>query len=88
MNIYYLKKFRKEARKEWRVRYSNKVYQVQKRMPIKVGGYIWGIEYKADFEYIAIELLKRERRKMVLKEVDKERVKRLEDEVNKRFLNL
>ena len=87
MNIYYLKKFRKEARKEWRVRYSNKVYQVQKRMPIKVG-YIWGVEYKADFECVAIELLKRERRKMVLKEVDKERVKRLEDEVNKRFLNL
>ena len=87
MNIYYLKKFRKEARKEWRVRYSNKVYQVQKRMPIKAG-YIWGIEYKADFECVAIELLKRERRKMVLREVDKERVKRFEDEVNKRFLNL
>ena len=87
MNIYYLKKFRKEARKEWRVRYSNKVYQVQKRMLIKVG-YIWEIVYKADFECVAIELLKRERRKIVLKEVDKERVKRFEDEVNKRFLNL
>lgn len=87
MNIYYLKKFRKEACKEWRVRYSNKVYQVQQRMPIK-HGYIWRIEYKADFECIAIELLKRERRKMVLKEVDKERVKRFEDEINKRFLNL
>lgn len=87
MNIYYLKKFRKEARKEWRVRYSNKVYQVQERMPIK-HGYIWRVEYKADFECVAIELLKRERHKMVLKEVGKERVKRLEDEVNKRFLNL
>ena len=87
MNIYYLKKFRKEARKEWRVRYSNKVYQVQERMPIK-HGYIWRVEYKADFECDAIELLKIERRKMVLKEVNKERVKRFEDEVNKRFLNL
>lgn len=86
MNVYYLKKLRKEAKKAFRVRYTNGEYQVQReRLILRERSFynIWEIECKFCLKCDALRSLRKKRRDFMLRRIKNIRIERCEKEINK-----
>lgn len=91
MNIYYLKKLRKEAKKSYRVRYANGKYLVERDTCIPRGSRFynfWETVYEFRWECEAVYSLIQVRRSYVLRRIEKIRNERYEERLNNKLAKL